>query len=76
MLKARAYAAHVVLPSGSIWVLGGQGKDGSILDHTEILENTDFGVWSTKKGPKLPMPLFGHCTTLLPGGKVRGCTYY
>jgi hypothetical protein len=70
MMVARAYASHVVLPSGSIWVLGGQGKDGTILQSTEILDNLDFGVWITRKGPKMPRALFGHCTTLLPGGKV------
>ena len=61
---------NVSFHSGNIWILGGQGKNGDILSSTEILENTDFGVWTTKKGPKMPLGLFSHCTTLLPGGKV------
>ena len=65
---------NVSFHSGNIWILGGQGKNGDILSSTEILENTDFGVWTTKKGPRMPLGLFSHCTTLLPGGKVSEST--
>ena len=69
LLQPRAYASSVVLSNGKVWVLGGLGRT-EVLKSTEILENTGFGVWKVEKGPDLPMPLFSHCTTMLPGGKV------
>ena len=61
----RAYASSVVLPDGSIWILGGLGTD-SILKSTEIIKPTAKGNWRVYKGPDLPKPLFGHCVEKLP----------
>jgi hypothetical protein len=57
----------VLLPDGSIWILGGLGTD-SILKSTEILKPTATGNWRAYKGPDLPKPLFGHCVEKIPCG--------
>ena len=42
----------------------------SILETTEILEETPEGTWRVFKGPDLPKPLFGHCVAVLANGNV------
>ena len=40
------------------------------MQTTEILQENIDGTWKVEQGPDLPKPLFGHCTTTLPGGNV------
>lgn len=77
MSEARAYASHVVMPDGRVWVMGGLGS-GQPLSSTEIMKhNAETGQWKSEAGPDLPTTLFGHCTTYLPDGKVlrRFCKF-
>ena len=70
MSEARAYASHVVMSDGRVWVMGGLGKNEP-LSSTEIMEHDpETGQWKSVKGPDLPTTVFGHCTTSLSGGKV------
>ena len=66
--SGRAYAASVVLPSGTFWMLGGAGYN-SILDSTEyVTYNVSTKKWKTRPGPKLPFPMMGHCAVLSRDG--------
>ena len=69
MKSARVYASSVVLPDGRLWITGGLDDD-SILETTEILEETKEGKWIVYPGPDLPKPLFGHCLEVLRNGRV------
>ena len=66
--SGRAYAASVVLPSGTFWMLGGAGYN-SILDSTEyVTYNVSTKKWKTRPGPTLPFPMMGHCAVLSRDG--------
>ena len=68
--SGRAYAASVVLPSGTFWILGGAGYN-TILDTTEyVTYNVSTKKWKTLRGPKLPFPMMGHCAVLLNQGLI------
>lgn len=69
MKSARIYASSVVLPDGRLWITGGL-DDKSILETTEILEETKDGKLIIYEGPNLPKPLFGHCLEVLRNGRV------
>ena len=69
MKSGRAYSSSVVLPDGRLWITGGLDDD-SILETTEILEETKDGKWIIYEGPNLPKPLFGHCLEVLRNGRV------
>ena len=61
----RAFAASVVLPDGTLWILGGAGRH-SVLDTTEyVMYDYNRRSWKVKAGPKLPVALMGHCAALI-----------
>ena len=61
----RAYAASVVLPDGTLWILGGAGSK-SILDTSEyVIYDLAREKWKSKRGPKLPYPMMSHCAALI-----------
>ncbi len=67
---ARAYAASVSLPDGSMWIFGGLGKDGP-LDSIEILsKDVSTGEWKVKTYHiSMRRKLFGHCAVFDPTDK-------
>ena len=66
--EARAYAPSVLLPNGTLWILGGLGKT-KMLKTTELVWMDANGGWKAKGGPDLTKEVFGHCAFLLPSGK-------
>ena len=66
----RAFAPSVVLPNGTLWILGGVGYN-SVLDTTEyVTYDVSAKSWRTSAGPTLPMPLMGHCAVVLSSDMV------
>ena len=67
---ARAYAPSVLLPNGTLWILGGLGKK-EMLQSTELLWMEPDGSFKIKPGPDMTQKVFGHCAFLHPfGNKV------
>ena len=57
MKSGLAYSSSVVLPDGRLWITGGL-DDATILETTEILEETKDGKWIIYEGPNLPKTTF------------------
>ena len=65
MKTERAFAASVVLPDGRLWILGGAGRN-TVLDTTEYVSyDLNTRRWKVKTGPKLPVPMMGHCAAVI-----------
>ena len=67
LLTARAYAPSVLLPNGTLWILGGLGKK-EILKSTELLWVDENGDFQTGPGADMSQKVFGHCAFLHPNG--------
>ena len=67
LLTARAYAPSVMLPNGTLWILGGLGKK-EILKSTELLWVDGNGDFQTGTGADMSQEVFGHCAFLHPNG--------
>ena len=64
---ARAYASSILLPNGTLWILGGLGKT-KMLKSTELVWMEESGSFMTKPGPDMTQEVFGHCAFLHPSG--------
>lgn len=67
LLTARAYAPTVLLPNGTLWILGGLGKK-EILKTTELLWVDADGNFKIGPGADMSQVVFGHCAFLHPNG--------
>ena len=65
-MEGRAYAPTVLLPNGTLWILGGLGKT-KLLKSTELLWLED-GEFMVGPGPDMTQEKFGHCAFLHPHG--------
>ena len=55
----------MVLPDGRLWILGGAGRN-TVLDTTEYVSyDLNTRRWKVKTGPKLPVPMMGHCAAVI-----------
>ena len=59
LLESRAYSPTVLLPNGTLWILGGLGKT-KLLKSTELLWLED-GEFMVGPGPDMTQEKFGHC---------------
>ena len=64
LLTARAYAPSVVLPNGTLWILGGLGKK-EMLKSTELVWMEESGKFKVGPGPDMTQEVFGHCAFML-----------
>jgi len=69
LLVARAYAASVMLPDGTLWILGGAGQN-TILITTEFVSLSENDIQAISLGPDMVEPLFGHCAALITNSQV------
>ena len=67
LATARAYAPSVVLPNGTLWILGGLGKK-EMLKSTELVSMQDNGKFMVEPGPDMTQEVFGHCVFMHPNG--------
>ena len=65
LVVARAYAPSVFLPNGTLWILGGLGKE-EILKSTELVWMESNGDFKVAAGPDMTQDKFGHCAFLHP----------